>query len=322
LIRMVDASPKLKVAHYVTSVDEIRDLMYRGDADVALVIPKDFSTRLKRGHDVFVTGYVNAASMVSGNTASSGLVAVVQSFSAGVEMKSLMKGGVNSSAAMERFMPVKLDVRPMFNPSFNYANFMFPGLLVTIIQQVILLALALSFAGERESNTMPELLKITRNPLALMVGKSLPYIVVNFVVFEFYLRVLFPLNDVPIEGSWALTLPFSVLFIITIVFWGMWFSAICTSRLMATQVLMFVALPSFLLSGFTWPVKAMPDPVQWLAQLLPITHFVSAFRNLYLGGATWRYVAPNFAILSGFLVLNLVVSFFALRWLAARYPKS
>jgi ABC-2 type transport system permease protein len=111
-----------------------------------------------------------------------------------------------------------------------------------------------------------------------------------------------------------------MLFIVTIVFWGMWFSAFCQSRLTATQVLMFVALPSFLLSGFTWPVKAMPDAVQWISQLLPITHFVSAFRNLYLGGATWRYVAPNFAILSVFLTLNLVISFFALRRLAAKYP--
>ena len=105
LVRMLEASPKLKIARYGTSVDELKDWMYDRSIDAAIIIPRDFTKRLKRGHDTHVTAYVNAASMVSANTAAKAINEVVQTFSAGVEIKTLMKKGARLSTAMEQFTP-------------------------------------------------------------------------------------------------------------------------------------------------------------------------------------------------------------------------
>jgi ABC-2 type transport system permease protein len=305
LVNMIEASPKLAITHQVQSVAEIEDLMLKGEIDGAITFPHDFSLELKQGHDSTVTAFVNASSMVAANMVGKAFNEVVQTFSAGVELKTLMKKGVRLDEAKEQFMPIKLDLRSMYNPAFNYSNFMIPGLLMSILQQVILLGVALSWTGEKEAKTLKEVIQISDNPVVLMLGKALPYFLINLLVAEFYLRVVFPLNDIPMEGSWFIAISFTMLFIATIVTWGQWMSALCRTRLFATQALMFVAMPSFVLSGFTWPARGMPDFVQWISKLLPLTHFVNSFRGVYLAAAPWRYVRGEFLMLSLFLVVNI-----------------
>lgn len=313
LVRMLDASTKLTVSRQAYSAAELPEMIYDNSVVAAVIIPSDFSLRLKRGHDTTVSAYVNAASMVSANTAAKAINEVVQTFSAGVELKTLMKKGDHLQAAKERFMPVKLDLRSLFNPSFNYSNFMVPGLLMAILQQVILLGVALSWTGEKEKGTLPELFSLSPHPLALFIGKSLPYLAINFVVAEFYLRVLFPLNDIPMEGSWLIAIPYTFLFVFTIVTWGMWVSGIFRTRLFATQALMFLAMPSFILSGFTWPHEGMPLLVQWMGNLLPMTHFVNGFRSVYLAGAPFHYVYRDFLILTGFAIFNVALALWVIK---------
>ncbi len=311
LVRMLDASSKIEVAKQVLQVSEIEEGIRRGDYAAAIIIPENFTRDLKTGHDVRVTTFVNAAQMVLANTVSSSVNQVMQSMSAGIEINMLMKKGLKRSKAQELFMPIKLDLRAMYNPSYNYTNFMIPGILITILQQIILMAVALSMSGEREDSTLRDVYKISRNPMAILLGKGLIYVAINFLVAEVYLRLIFPLYDIPIEGSWYLTLAFTTLFIATIVTWGFWVSAFCKSRLFATQILMFMAMPSFVLSGFTWPMEAMPESIQWLSRLLPMTHFVSSFRQIYLAGSGFVDVAQSFVILALFLALNIGLSVIA-----------
>lgn len=313
LTRMLDMSPKLSIQRHAHSVEELKDLIFDQAIDAAVVIPPDFSKQLKRGRDVHVVAYVNAASMVAANTAAKAINEVVQTFSAGVEMKTLMKKGDALETAKQRFMPVKLDLRSLFNPSFNYSNFMVPGLLIAILQQVILLGVALSWTGEKEFGTLPKLFEISKSPWELLLGKSLPYFLINAVVAEFYLRILFPLNDIPMEGAWYVAIPFTLLFVATVVTWGMWASTLCRTRLFATQALMFVAMPSFVLSGFTWPAEAMTWLPRFLGALLPMTYFVTSFRNIYLAGAPFQYIATSVVILIGFLLLNVALAFYLIR---------
>jgi len=316
LERMLEASPKLRIATRVFSDAELKDLIFDSSIDAAVIIPSDFSERLKRGKDAYISAYVNAASMVAANTAAKAINEVVATFSAGVELKTLMKKGEHLDSAKQRFMPVKLDLRSLFNPSFNYSNFMVPGLLMAILQQVILLGIALSWTGEKEKGSLPELFAITRSPWKLFVGKMLPYLIVNFVVAEFYLRVLFPLNDIPMEGSWAVAIPYTLLFVFTIVTWGMWVSGLFKTRLFATQALMFVAMPSFVLSGFTWPQQGMPFLFRWMGNLLPMTHFVTGFRSIYLAGAPFRFVAEGFLALGLFSLVNVGLALWVIKRIA------
>src|SRR4051812_11255882 len=125
----------------------------------------------------------------------------------------MLKKGERLSSAYERFLPVKLDLKSLFNPSFNYTNFLVPGLLIAVLQQVILLGVALSWTGEREGGTLPQLFRLTRTPWKILIGKAIPYVLLNAIVAEFFLRVLFPIFEIPMEGAWWLTMPFTFLFI-------------------------------------------------------------------------------------------------------------
>jgi len=320
LVRMLEASPKLKIIARPFSIEEVKDLMLAGKIDAALVIPENFTRRLKRGEDTFVPTYVNAASMVAANMSAKAMNEVVQTFSAGVEIKTLMKKGERLDSAKQKFMPVKLDMRPLFNPSFNYSNFMVPGILIAILQQVILLGIALSWTGEKEAGTLQDLFGISRSPWVLMIGKAIPYVVINFIVAEFYLRVLFPLNDIPMEGAWYVAIPFTILFIFTVVSWGMWVSALCTTRVFATQLLMFVAMPSFVLSGFTWPLQGMPPLAQFISYCLPMTYYATSFRTIYLAAAPLKYILNNFAVLGAFSLFNVLAAYFVIRRLTKKTP--
>ena len=313
LVRMLEASPKINVAHRVDSTKEIESLLFQREIDGAIIIPKGFSKHIKTGHESVVTAYVNAGTMVQANALGTSFNKTVQTFSAGVEIKTLMKKGATKTQAMKAFMPVKLNLQTLFNPTFNYSNFMVPGILMTILQQVILLGLALTWTGEKEAGTLKELRGISSSPFTLLLGKSIPYIVINLIVAEIYLRVVFPLNNIPMEGHWGMMISFTVLFVLTVVTWGTWVSALCKTRLFATQILMFVAMPSFILSGFTWPPSAMPEVIQWISHLLPMTYFVHSFRFIYLADVDFIYVAQDFLVLAGFLTINLLLGYLIIK---------
>ena len=287
--------------------------MLKGEINGAIAIPGEFSRRIRKGRDIKIPSYVNASTLVQANALGGAFNKVIQTFSAGVEIKAATKKGASATQAREMIMPIKMDLRPMFNPSFNYTDFMIPGILFTILQQVILLGMALTWTGEKEAGTLKELFSLSKSSGVLFLGKMLPYLLINFLIAEIFLRVVFPLNNIPMQGDWILTIAFTLLFTATIVTWGFWVSAFLKTRLFATQVLMFMAMPSFVLSGFTWPLESMPVFMQGLANLLPLTHFVNGFRNIYLANASFDYVQTNFFILTLFLCGNLLLSFIAIR---------
>lgn len=313
LTRFFNSSPKLKITENPTSPAEAKALLDQGTVEAAIIIPEDFSTRLKLGRDVAVTAYLNASSMVTANIAGKAINEIVQTFSAGVEMKSLMKKGSSSDMAREQFMPVKLDLRSLYNPGYDYLVFMVPGIMMAVLQQVILMALALTWTSEKEAKTLGEVLAITKNPWFVMIGKALPYTLINIVVAEVFLRIVFPLAGIPMNGSWYTVIPFTILFILAIVTWGLWASALAKTRLFATQALMFIALPSFVLSGFTYPQSAMPAALQVISHLLPITYFLHGFRRIYLSGGGAHVVAKEFLALSIFCIVNIIFAWMATR---------
>jgi ABC-2 type transport system permease protein len=195
------------------------------------------------------------------------------------------------------------------------SNFLVPGLLMAILQQAMLLGIPSSWTAEKENQTLNSLFEISRHPWALIFGKALPYVAIYFIIAELFLRVLLPLSNVPTSGQWLMTTPFTFLFIFTVVMWGMWLSGLCKTRLFATQILTLVALPSFVISGFTWPAAAMPAYAQILSKFLPVTYFVNSFQSVYQTDASFSYVAKDFAILGVFAGLNVYLAYRVVRWM-------
>ena len=157
--------------------------------------------------------------------------------------------------------------------------YLWPGVLSAVLQQVMLLALALSFASEFENGTFSQLVQKSNSIVQMMSVKIIPYLVMSFGVwliywlFTFYFRIPF-FTNLP-----QLTFVAGI-FILSVSFIGILVSILIPNQLKATEILMVIATPSFILSGFSWPLSQMPNWVQGVANIIPLTHLLKAFRIL------------------------------------------
>ena len=185
-------------------------------------------------------------------------------------------------AALGATPPVHVDV--LYNPSLSSTVFMIPGLIGIIMTQVALVMTALGVVRERERGTIEQLMITPVTKLELMVGKTIPYLVIAIFDLCFVLLASRLLFDVQVRGSIALLFGEAFLFLTATLGIGLLISTLARTQLQATQMTVFVQLPQMLLSGLIFPLAAMPWGVRWISYLLPLTYFVSVARGVMLKG--------------------------------------
>ena len=178
--------------------------------------------------------------------------------------------------------PVSVDV--LYNPSFSSTTFMIPGLIGIIMTQVALVLTALGVVRERERGTIEQLMITPVRKLELMLGKTIPYLVIGLCNLVIVLLVSWALFHVPVRGSIPLLFGEALLFLIATLGMGLLISTVARTQLQAMQMSVFVQLPQMLLSGLIFPLAAMPWGVRWISYLLPLTYFVSVARGVLLKG--------------------------------------
>lgn len=322
LSRLLDASPKLKVLQNTHHITEAERALMEGSVAGIVVIEEDFSSRIKTGKESRVVAIVDASNLLLANTISNAVLSVTQTISAGVSVEKLKLRGLTHNQALATAMPIRTELRPLFNPQFSYNKFMLPGLLMTVLQQVMLLGLALSWSGERETTSIKSLLSLSSRPWILLSAKAVPYLLIHGLVCGLFIGLFFPASGLNMEGSWLLLIIYTVLFLFAIVTWGMWISIWLPNRLFATQVLMFLAMPSFLLSGYTWPQSAMPEILQKISQLLPLTHFIVGLRRICLGGSDLEMLGTSMIILIAFSLVHISLAWLGIKLLLKRNAMS
>jgi ABC-2 type transport system permease protein len=185
-------------------------------------------------------------------------------------------------ASADAAPPVSVDV--LYNPSFSSTTFMIPGLIGSIMTQVALVLTALGVVRERERGTIEQLMITPVRKLELMLGKTIPYLVIGLCDLIIVLLVSWALFHVPVRGSIPLLFGEALLFLTATLGMGLLISTVARTQLQAMQMSVFVQLPQLLLSGLIFPLAAMPWGVRWISYLLPLTYFVSVARGVLLKG--------------------------------------
>lgn len=269
-------------------------------------IPKGFEADIlqKRYPELMVD--VNTANLVTANFASRAIQTVLGTFSAGVEIESLKKAGMDHATALQRYEPFKVNYNRFYNPSGNYLYLMLPGILGTIMQQVIFLGLGLVFARDFEDGYFNKLVKTSRSSLYHILLKLTPFLLLTaamwMVVGSFYFIYRIDIPVFSIQMAALVTL-----FSLACMFIGMLFSLAIPNQLKATELLMVLATPSFILSGYTWPLEGMPVLIQRFADILPLTHFLQGFRKLSVYGGTFRDIQPQMMALGIITIVSFVL---------------
>lgn len=289
----------------------LTELSIQEEAACIVIFPKDFEKDVLTKHYPEVITIVNTSNVLTANYASSALQVVLGTLKVGTQLEALRKQGVPESVRMSQYEPFRTTFIKKNNRATNYMYFLWPGILATVLQQVLLLGLALSFASEFENGTFSDLVSKTKNTFLLIMVKVIPYLIMSFGIWLIYWLFTFWFKVPFTENLGMLTLVAGV-FVLSVCFIGILFSILLPNQLKATEVLMVIATPSFILSGFTWPLSQMPTVIQYIASGIPLTHFLPVFRILIIedGPAhlTYPYVI-NMAIIA---VVTFTLSFIAL----------
>lgn len=312
MIEMMDDTEVLEVEFLRYDQNDLAQLVAENDNIPAVVIiPKDFEKQVMTKKYPEVVTIVNTSNVLTANYASTALQIALGTLKAGIQIEALKKQGMPESIAMTQYEPFKTTFIKKFNRSTNYMYFLWPGILATVLQQVLLLALALSFASEYENGTFKNLVSANKSIIKIMAIKIIPYLLMSlgiwglYYLFTFWFRI--PVGD----NLLALTFVAGV-FVISVSFIGILVSILIPNQLKATEVLMVIATPSFILSGFTWPLSQMPSWVVGIANGIPLTHFLKAFRILLIEDGTLAQTSSSIWSMIWIGIVCAVLSYIAL----------
>jgi ABC-2 type transport system permease protein len=268
LVAELQATGTLRVTEHVRSSAQLRERLRAGAISIGIFIPPDFERRrLDRDRPV-------AQLLVDGSKPT------VENIARGLSAMVLgQRNGIYPSAIS------KFEVRTEYNPEKRTAVQIVPALIGVILSMTMMIFTAVAIVRERERGNLELLITTPVTSFELMVGKILPYIAIGLIQTTLVLALGSLLFDVPINGGLMTVYAAALLFIAATLSLGLLISTLAQTQMQAFQISIFLLLPSILLSGFMFPFEGMPRFAQWLAQLLPLTHFIVLIRGIVLRGA-------------------------------------
>lgn len=299
IVRAFRASRDLVVAQEVDRV-EFGVAQLRSSSSVAVVvIPEGFSRNLARGESANLQLVVDGADASTATQTINKADAIASSAVA-----------VSPTTSGSRVARLIADSWTLYNPSGRSALLLVPGLMALILAMLCVLLTALTVAREWERGSMEQLFTTPIRRGELILGKLLPYIFLGCLAVLLVLAVGAWAFDVPMRGSLAALAVAAFLFIVGMLAQGLFVSVATKNQTVATLIGTLTSmLPIQLLSGFVFPIANMPTPLQWLAQIMPATHFIAALRGILLRGNGFAEQKLHMLALAAFsLVMVLITS--------------
>ena len=289
LIEQFHATSYLRVVDYPTSRAGLQHDIVAGRAQVAIEIPPDYARNLSAGKRADVLVMIDGSDSSIANSALAAANGVI------------INESLRRLIASARQAPL-IDAHPvmMFNPDMRSANLLIPGLISILLTFSGTVLSAFAIVKERERGTLEQLMVTPVSPLAVVVGKLLPYLglaYIQLILIVFLMNVMF---RVPIHGSVTLLMLLSPIYLISLLSVGLLVSSRATTQMEAMQGAMSILLPSVLLSGYVFPLSSLPAPLRVISYFLPATHFIKIARGIVIRGATladlWEPVVALIAI--------------------------
>ena len=303
LIHRLTDSRYFSLAGHVETDREIDGALARGEALMALVIPEHFASRVKKGNAVDIQVVFDGSDSNTATIAMGYLKAVMAGFDMGIQEKRLRRAGLKMVD-----MPLEGRIRVWFNPELKSRNFIIPGLTGVIMMAICALMTALSVSREKETGTLEQLISTPISSMELLIGKLLPYVAVGLVDLALVVGAGVLIFGVPFRGSYVYLLIISLIFLTGTLSWGLFVSVISKSQLQASQIAVLSAfLPSFLLSGFIYPIENMPVALQVITFIVPARYFVEILKGLFLQGVGLSVLWPQVLalVIYAVVILNL-----------------
>ncbi len=295
LIRYASSNPKLDV-QLINDEQEVKEAIWRQQIAGYMLIPQGLEDKVASGKLAQVSVAGNGGYFLLNKTVMSGFLQSVGTVSAGIEIKQDVAHGEFIDIAKQSSQKITLNTIALFNPTQGYGAYVVPGVTMLIIQQIILMGSSMLVGTWFELNRH-------HASLSGWLGRIGALSFIAMLLSSFYYGWIFTYHEYTSGQNMLGSLLFLLIYCPTIAILGCLIGMLLRGRERSMQVLIFSSLPMFFLSGFPWPVTMIPEPLRYLAMLLPSTSGIHASLQLNQMGASVEQVMP---LLSHILILAIV----------------
>lgn len=282
------------------SAEEAGKFLDRGQAVVALIIPRGLETGLLTGAGSSVQVLVDGTESQTATVALNYLEIIARNFNQKLLLAKLEKSGPGLKP-----VTVRPEARAFFNPDLSSRKFFLPGIFGLLVMVMTVMLTAMAVVREYDTGTMEQLIVTPLRPVEIIAGKLLPYFLVGLVDIGLILGVIYLWFRLPLKGNFFLFLVLSSLYMLNTLGLGLFISTITRTPQQAMLTSFFFMMPMILLSGFVFPVENMPVLFQWLTGLIPLRYYLVIIRGLFLKGVGFQALKDEALML---VVLGLLLN--------------
>lgn len=298
LLRLVDASPDVKIAERCINMEEAKKMIGTQKAFGIIYIPSSFSKDISRNTQATISLYCDMSVMLNYKAIFQTLTAAVGATNTNIQIESSQNFTKRDAEISTK--PLDFDEVPIFNSTGGYADFIIPGVLILILHQTLLLGIGLSAGTERERrmlNNMQPLSLQANGTVRIVLGKSWCFFTIYLLMAAWVTMVVPQMFGIVQILHFKELISLLVPFLLATIFFAMMLSCLVRYRENVMLLVVFTSVPLLFLSGISWPQSAMPGAWQGVAMLFPSTFGVRAFVRLNTMGATLSDIQPEYIAL-------------------------
>lgn len=306
--QLIDSNEKIQVMGAYSNLNDALFLFNSLDIQGILIIPNDFEKNTINLEGSTVELVLNNTKFLTSNDINKGVQQVMLSVAGGVRMSYLINSKVPSTLALEQAQPIMPVVKSIYNATNNYGDYLLPILLVLIIQQTLIIGFGQSVLHElTHFKTLSDPKLNFYEFIKIFSAKGLYYFVLYASIFFLFYKVIFPYYHLDFKGSEFLHFLLSSFFILAVMIYTTFLGTFFKTTIGWTEIMAFSTYPLFLVSGYSWPIEAMPKALQVFANLLPSTPYFTVFNKLATQGATLVNIKSEVIHLMLLLILGYLM---------------
>ena len=313
--RFVSSGYFLPVA-YLRSEKDLAPLIDSGEVEVYLHLERGFSQKIKTGRDASVQIIIDGTDSNRAAVIVSYVNEIVNTLSREALGNRITTLVMNRSLQGMRFKKmVELKERVVFNPDLVSRNYFLPGVIGLLISLITVMLTSMSIVKERETGTIEQIIVSPIKPLELVLGKTVPFVIIGFVDIVIITIIAIAWFGVPFHGSFLFLLFSGFLYILSNIAIGLFISTVSKTQQQAMLSFFLIFMPAILLSGFIFPIYSMPDIIQLITYLNPLRYFISVIRGVFLKGVGFAALWKD---LLGLLIIGVSLIVLSTRWFSKR----
>ena len=306
LERMVDATEQVKIVTHAESIEQAKQQFYSGLVRGILVIPTNFYRDLLLGKSPTLSYAGDASYFLVYGTIAEGLSQAGGTLAAKTKITRLLMNGVPLVQAQNQYAQIKVNMKPTFNPTIGYVNYVVPAVFVLILQQTLIIGLGLMGSSEIKNKGYWQ----QQSTFKILTVRTLIFVIIYYLMACYYFGFSFNFYGINKLASPLILIALLTPFLLASSFIGIFLGVLMPRREWVTVSVLFSSMPLVFSAGFIWPLESVPQPLIWLSNLFPSTPAIQSFLSVNQMGASFSQIITQWQLLWLQVLIWGLIAFF------------